>query len=72
MEKQLHEDRWVPWPWSLVNAPVSVKDLVGRPCRVVRPGDAVTQELLPGRITIYLDDQSKISDICFEPERPEL
>jgi hypothetical protein len=72
MENQLTGDRFVPWPWSLLNIPVSIKDLVGRPCRVIRPGEVIPHDYVPGRVSIYLDDQSMITDIRVEPEKLEL
>lgn len=55
------------WPWSVRDIPVSVRDLLGRKVRIVRPGDVVTQEISPGRVTIAISDGSRIEDIRIEP-----
>lgn len=62
----------VPWPWalSLSVAPTTIKDLVGKKCRVVGKGDAVTQEYEPSRVTLFLDEEGRIVDVYFEPELP--
>jgi hypothetical protein len=61
-------DRPVPFPLS--SAPTTIKELVGRKCRVVRRGDLVTQEVEPGRVTIALSDNGRIEDVYFEPDLP--
>lgn len=65
----------VPWPWDyrpvpfpLSNAPISIKDLIGRACRVVRQGDVVTQEIEPGRVTIFLSESGRIEEVYCDPE----
>lgn len=59
------------WPWSVKqmpeNTPVSLRDIIGHVVRVVRPGDLVTQEFQPGRVTISLDDKSRATDVVVEP-----
>jgi hypothetical protein len=48
------------------NIPLSLRDLVGRRLRVVRPGDKVKMDLVPGRVTIHLDEESRATDIVVE------
>lgn len=83
-EASMSDDRWIPWPWSkgrgdepivpwpssLASVPTTIKDLIGRKCRVVQYGDAVTQEYESGRITIFLNEDGRIADIFFEQDRP--
>lgn len=56
-----------PWPWSVSDMPTSIKELVGRKVRVVRPGDVITQEYQPGRVTIHITEEHRIGDIKIEP-----
>ena len=65
------------WPWSthpvpfpLSNAPVSIKDLIGRKFRVVRQGDVVNQEIDSGRVTIFLSKDNRIEEIYCDPDLP--
>ena len=62
-----------PWPWGssvpLSGLPSVVKDLIGKKCRIVNKGDAVTMDYVAGRVTLFLDANSRIADITFEPER---
>lgn len=67
----------VPWPFDyrpvpfpLSNAPMSLKDLIGRKCRVVRRGEAVTQEIEPGRVTVLLSDSGRVEEIYCDPDLP--
>ena len=39
------------------------KELTGRKCRVIRPGDLVTQDYMPARVNIHLDKESVITDV---------
>ena len=59
------------WPWSVKqmpeNTPVSLRDIIGHIVRVARPGDLVTQDFQPGRVTVYLDDKSRATDVVVEP-----
>lgn len=59
------------WPWSVKqvpqSVPVSLRDIIGRTVRVLRPGDHATQEIMPGRVTIYLDDNNRVTDVAVEP-----
>lgn len=44
-------------------------DLIGRKCRVVRPGDMMTQEISPGRVTVHLASDGTIAKVVIEPEQ---
>jgi len=59
------------WPWSVKqvpqSVPMSLRDIIGRTVRVLRPGDHATQEVMPGRVTIYLDDKGRVTDVAVEP-----
>ncbi len=39
------------------------QELAGRLLRVARPGDMLTQDIQPGRLTIWLDDERRISAV---------
>lgn len=73
----MNNPRPVPWPWSahfdaskafppsISELPVLVKDLVGRPCRIIRPDSVVTNDWEPTRVNIFLDANDRIIDIRF-------
>jgi hypothetical protein len=61
----LSDGREVPFPLSIKSIPQSVGDLIGHPCRVIRPGDDITLDYRPDRVNIILDEQSTIKDISF-------
>lgn len=63
-------DPIVVWPSSLTDAPCTIKDLIGMKCRVVKFGDAVTEEYEPGRVTLLLDQEGRIANVYFEQEKP--
>lgn len=61
-----------PWPWRNIhqsrNQPSlddAVASLVGRRVRVIRPGDPITMDLIPGRVNIDVDMSNVISRIWF-------
>lgn len=57
------------WPWKFPESvPLSLRDLIGRPVRTVRPGEVITLEYIAGRVTFFLDDAGRVIDIGFEPE----
>lgn len=59
------------WPWTFPESvPLSLRDLIGRPVRTVRPGEVITLEYVSGRVTFFLDESGLVSDIGFEPEEP--
>lgn len=53
------------FPLSVASVPERIKDLIGRPCRFIRPGDVVTFDFNPARVNIYVDEKSRIVDIRF-------
>lgn len=65
------------WPWSdnrpvpfpLTGIPTTIKDLIGRKCRVVSYGDAAPADVEPGRITIFLDKEGRILELYVDRER---
>lgn len=60
----------IPFPMSLKAVPLTIRDLIGRQLRVVKFGDALTQDVMPGRVTIFLGEDGRVADIWVEPERP--
>ncbi len=46
--------------------------LPGRRLRVVRPGEFATQDVQPGRLTLWLDDAGHIVDLRVDPATPLL
>lgn len=61
----LDDNRPVPFPLS--GMPTTIKDLVGKNCRVVTEGDTVMPDFVPGSITIYLDSKQRIREIYVDP-----
>lgn len=58
------------FPWSvksLRDLPISLRDIVGRRFRLVRPGDSVTQEIQPGRVTVHVNEEGRVVDVVVEP-----
>lgn len=74
----MSDDRWVPWPlgdnrpvpFPLSGIPNTINDLIGKKCRFVKLGDRATTELEPGRITIILDESSRIHSLYIDPPSP--
>ena len=60
------------FPWSIdvltKGVPLSIRDLVGRSIRVVEHGHVVTQEYVPGRVTIYRTEEGRIRSISIEAD----
>lgn len=67
MTNRTYRDPGDAWPWSLINMPHTIKDLIGRKVRIVRPNDVVSADFEPGRITILVSDSHHIEDIKIEP-----
>jgi hypothetical protein len=57
------EGQEVPFPLSVNSVPQTVKDLIGRQCRVIKSGDPITMDYNPNRVNIILDEKSRIKDI---------
>ena len=58
------------FPWAekpSASQSLELKDLVGRVVRVVQPGHRVTQEIVAGRVTIYLDEAHKATNFYVDP-----
>jgi len=45
--------------------PVQIQELVGRPLRVYKTGEAITKDRIPNRVNIETDDQGVIVNIWF-------
>jgi Peptidase inhibitor I78 family len=46
-----------------------ISSLLGRKLRVVRPGEVMTQDIQPGRVTVHLGQDNCIVRIHIEAER---
>ncbi len=53
------------FPLSVKAIPQHITDLIDRPCRFIRPGDVVPLDYNPVRVSIYVDEKSRIIDIRF-------
>jgi hypothetical protein len=58
-------------PWSVHavprDVPLLLREIIGRKVRVVPFGSDVTQEIQPGRVTIYLNEQGRAFDVQVDP-----
>ncbi|MBU0724796.1 MAG: hypothetical protein KJ904_08585 [Alphaproteobacteria bacterium] len=45
--------------------PKQVSELIGKPCRVIRPGDAMTRDYRPERVNIFVDAGNRIERITY-------
>jgi hypothetical protein len=59
----------LPWSVNAVprGAPLLLRDIIGRKIRVVPFGSLVTQEIQPGRVTIYLNERGQAFDVRVDP-----
>ncbi len=57
-----------PWLSTKESIQFALKDLIGRPLRISH--GPVTHEIVSRRVTIMLDDNSRIQDIWLDPELP--
>lgn len=58
------------FPWSSngdATTQLRLRDLVGRPIRVLKPGDVVLPVIVPGRVTIYVDNAHRATQVGVEP-----
>lgn len=61
----------LPWPFSIADLtsvrshPTQIRELIGRPLRVYKEGDAITQDFRPNRVNIETNSTNHISDIWF-------
>lgn len=54
------------FPWGHLSSSekkMQLNDMVGRKVRVVRFGDLVTPDIQPGRVTLYLDSDSRATHV---------
>jgi hypothetical protein len=62
------------WPWSVNNlpndVPLTLRDLVGRPIRVLKKGAPHTMEYVSRRVTFYTDDNGLVVDVMVEETLP--
>lgn len=67
-----NDNRPVPWPWAVSseNIALLLSDLVGRQLRV--SSGSVSQEVVPGRVTILTNEAGHIVDIYVDPGRPSI
>ncbi|KZD04905.1 I78 family peptidase inhibitor [Oceanibaculum pacificum] len=45
--------------------PDQISELIGKPCRVIRPGEAMTRDYRPERVNIFLDAGNRIESITY-------
>lgn len=77
----MSDTRPIPWPWkgeqsptALSDAPVLIRDLFGRKCRIIAFGDKTPLDILDiehGRISIFLNENSRIQEIFIEKAAQE-
>lgn len=51
-----------------MQANLTMQELIGHQLRIVRPGEFYTQDIQPGRVTIFVDAENKIERIKIDPE----
>ncbi|EIW8614317.1 MULTISPECIES: hypothetical protein [Klebsiella] len=66
----MSDNRPVPWPHEGFVSP-NVDELIGRVCRFVHRSDLITQEIQPGRVTFYLEDDNRLAGVVIEPDLAE-
>ena len=66
----MSDNRPVPWPVAKDFVSPTIDELVGRVCRFVHRSDFITQEILPGRVTFYLEDDNRLAGVIVEPDLP--
>lgn len=52
-------------PPDIKSTPVLIRELVGHPLRVFKPGDVGTMDYVPKRVNIKVDASGFIEDITF-------
>ena len=55
----------VPEPIPMPSEPQLISELIGRPVRLIRPGDAVTADFIQNRVNIETDQRNRITRIWF-------
>lgn len=66
----MSDNRPVPWPFESEFVSPTIDELKGRVCRFVRRSDLITQEVIPGRVTFYLEDDHRLVGVIVEPDLP--
>jgi len=66
----VNDNRPVIWPWAISreNVALLLGDLVGRALRV--SSGPVSQEVVPGRVTVLTNEAGQIVDIYVDPDGP--
>ncbi|MFV8801546.1 hypothetical protein ACSMDK_15240 [Yersinia enterocolitica] len=64
----MSDSRPVPWPFEEKFVSPTIDELRGRVCRFVHRGDVITQEVMPGRVTFYLEDDNRLAGAIVEPD----
>ncbi|WP_143010670.1 hypothetical protein [Cupriavidus necator] len=59
-----------PWLQSFSQTPALIRELMGRPLRIIEYPDHATADKVPGRVTIFRDQESRIADIWVEADLP--
>lgn len=62
------------FPWIRENSEatqMSLNEIVGRPIRLVKPGDVVLPVVVPGRVTIFVDETQRATGVQVEPGLPD-
>ena len=59
------------WPWRVKegiphSVPITLRDLIGRPVRIIKFGNQHTMEFVPGRVTFQLDENGLVSEVLVE------
>lgn len=59
------------WPWSVTEGipqgvPLTLRDLIGRPIRIIKFGTPHTMEFIAGRVTFKLDANGLVSEVQVE------
>ncbi|WP_332859842.1 hypothetical protein [Janthinobacterium svalbardensis] len=59
------------WPWSVKEGipqgvPITLRDLIGRPVRIIKHGSARTMEFIAGRVTFLLDADGLVAEVQVE------
>ncbi|QGY31973.1 hypothetical protein [Pantoea cypripedii] len=61
----------IVWPLSVQKDSPLVQDLLGKVCQIHRKGDVLIQDIVPGRITICLDEDSRVIEVFEESPLPQ-
>lgn len=61
------------WPWSLIknlrdDIPLTLRDLIGRPVRILKKDAVHTMEYVSRRVTFVIDDTGTVVDVTIEAD----